>query len=100
MMDGVGGKAAWAWIFILEGLITIVAGAMSFWIIVDFPEDAKFLTVEERTFIIRRLQSDDQLSAGGEKLQWKRIKKSLTEVKTYVASTCCDFCDQIRDPQH
>ena len=46
-MDGVGGKPAWAWIFILEGLLTVVAGAMSFWIIQDFPDTAKFLTEEE-----------------------------------------------------
>ena len=37
-MDGVGGKPAWAWIFILEGLITVLAGAASFWIIQDFPD--------------------------------------------------------------
>ncbi|KAI6041323.1 MFS general substrate transporter [Pisolithus marmoratus] len=84
-MNGVGGKPAWAWIFILEGLVTVIAGAISFWIIVDFPDDAKFLTEEERTVVIRRLQGDDQFSAAGEKLKWKYIKASLTEWKTYVA---------------
>jgi hypothetical protein len=85
-MEGVGGKPAWAWIFILEGLATVVAGAMSFWIIVDFPDDAKFLTVAERTVVIRRLQGDNQFSAGGERLKWKYIKASLTDWKTYVSS--------------
>lgn len=84
-MNGVGGKPAWAWIFILEGLVTVVAGAVSFWIIVDFPDNAKFLTEEERTVVIRRLQGDNQFSAAGEKLKWKYIKKSLTEWKTYIA---------------
>ncbi|KAI6041325.1 major facilitator superfamily domain-containing protein [Pisolithus marmoratus] len=88
-MNGVGGKPAWAWIFILEGLVTIIAGAVSFWIIVDFPDDAKFLTEEERTAVIRRLQGDDQFSAAGEKLKWKYIKASLTEWKTYVAMFVC-----------
>ena len=27
-MNGVGGKAGWAWIFILEGLITFVIGTL------------------------------------------------------------------------
>ncbi|KAF8845028.1 MFS general substrate transporter [Paxillus ammoniavirescens] len=84
-MEGVGGKPAWAWIFILEGLATVIAGAMSFWIIVDFPDDAKFLTVAERTVVIRRLQGDNQFSAGGERLKWKYIKASLTDWKTYVS---------------
>ena len=85
-MDGIGGKPAWAWIFILEGLITVVAGVMSPWIIVDFPENASFLTEAERTVVIRRLQCDDQFSAAGERLKFKHIKKSFTEWKTYAGS--------------
>ncbi|KAF9240614.1 major facilitator superfamily domain-containing protein [Melanogaster broomeanus] len=84
-LDGVGGKPAWAWIFIIEGLATVVAGAMSFWIIVDFPHDAKFLTEVERTVVIRRLQGDNQFSAAGESLKWKYIKASWTDWKTYLS---------------
>ena len=85
-MDGVGGKPAWAWIFILEGLLTFVAGAVSPWMISDLPEDATFLTEKERTVVIRRLQGDDQFSAVGERLRAKHVKKSLTELKTYLGS--------------
>ncbi|KAJ7759161.1 MFS general substrate transporter [Mycena metata] len=83
-MEGIGGKHAWAWIFILEGLVTVLAGAASFWIIQDFPDTATFLTEAERTFVIRRLQSDDQFSAAGEKLKMKYIWKSLLDWKTWV----------------
>ncbi|KAF7308925.1 High-affinity nicotinic acid transporter [Mycena kentingensis (nom. inval.)] len=83
-MDGIGGKPAWAWIFILEGLATVLAGAASFWIIQDFPDTAKFLTEAERAVVVRRLQSDDQFSAAGEELRWKYIWKSLTDWKTWV----------------
>lgn len=83
-MDGVGGKSGWAWIFILEGLATVVAGFFSYWIIQDFPDNAKFLTEAERTIIIRRLQDDDQHSAAGEKLKTKYIRQSLTDWKTYT----------------
>ena len=85
-MDGVGGKPAWAWIFILEGLLTVVAGAMSFWIIQDFPDTAKFLTEAERTVVIRRLQQDDQFSAAGEKLKWRYLVQSLRDWKTWLGS--------------
>ncbi|KAJ7504258.1 MFS general substrate transporter, partial [Mycena galericulata] len=83
-MEGIGGKPAWAWIFILEGLVTIVAGVISFFVIQDFPDTAKFLTEAERTLVIRRLQSDDQFSAAGENLKWKYIWKSLLDWKTWV----------------
>ena len=84
-MDGVGGKHGWSWIFILEGLSTVVAGILSFWIIQDFPDNAKFLTEVERTIVIRRLQSDNQHSAAGEKLKMKYIRQSLSDWKTYTA---------------
>ena len=76
-----------AWIFILEGLSTVLAGAASFFIIQDFPDTARFLTEAERVFVIRRLQADDQFSAAGEKLQWKYIFQSLLDWKTWIGST-------------
>jgi hypothetical protein len=85
-MDGVGGKPGWAWIFILEGLATVIAGFLSFWIIQDFPDGAKFLTDAERTVVIRRLQNDNQHSAAGEKLKMKNIWQSLSDWKTYLTS--------------
>ncbi len=47
-MDGVGGKPGWAWIFILEGIFTVLCAIASFWILADFPDSAKFLTETER----------------------------------------------------
>ena len=90
-MDGIGGKPAWAWIFILEGLLTVIAGAASFWIIQDFPDTATFLTEEERTFVVRRLQADSQHSAAGEDLRWHYIWRSLLDWKTWVGSKCLSF---------
>lgn len=85
-MDGVGGKPGWEWIFILEGLVTVVAGLLSFWIIQDFPDTAKFLTDAERTVVVRRLQSDSQYSAAGENFKMKHIWQSLSDWKTYLTS--------------
>lgn len=103
-MDDIGGKPAWAWIFILEGLFTVLVGIASFWVIQDFPETAKFLTEEESwhvvgfsflpranfdegAFVIDRLQSDQQFSAGGERFDMKYVRRSLTDVKTWLASS-------------
>jgi MFS family permease len=36
-MDGVGGKAGWSWIFILEGILTLCIGSFSYWAINDYP---------------------------------------------------------------
>ena len=37
-MKGVGGLPGWSWIFILEGLITIVVAIAAKWVIHDNPE--------------------------------------------------------------
>ena len=78
-----------SWIFILEGLATVLAGAASFFIIQDFPDTARFLSEEERTFVIQRLQTDNQFSAGGENLRWKNVQKSFTDYKTWLSAMNC-----------
>jgi sugar phosphate permease len=35
--NGVGGKAAWAWIFILEGIMSILVSIIAYWCIHDYP---------------------------------------------------------------
>lgn len=37
-MNGVGGKPGWAWIFILEGLVTVLVACIAYWVINDYPE--------------------------------------------------------------
>lgn len=58
-MNGVRGMAGWRWIFILEGLATIIIAIVSSLILPSDLSSAKFLTPEERDFAVRRFQSDD-----------------------------------------
>ena len=37
-MAGLAGLNGWRWIFIMEGIITIVVGFVSYWLLVDFPD--------------------------------------------------------------
>lgn len=58
-MDGIRGHHNWQWIFILEGIATILVGFVAFFCVADFPEDAKWLTMEERKFVIARAQGTE-----------------------------------------
>ncbi|PPQ79807.1 hypothetical protein CVT24_003587 [Panaeolus cyanescens] len=42
-LHGVGGRPGWAWIFIVEGILTILIGIFGFYIIPETPEDSRFL---------------------------------------------------------
>ncbi|KAF2093624.1 MFS general substrate transporter [Rhizodiscina lignyota] len=55
-MDGVSGLGGWRWIFILEGIATVVIGCIALFTLPGGPLNAKFLNKVERQFIISRLQ--------------------------------------------
>jgi len=54
----VGHMSGWRWIFILEGLITVLLSIAGYWLIVDFPEKNKFLTPEETSILRARIERD------------------------------------------
>lgn len=85
-MDGIGGKKGWSWIFILEGLATVLIGVASFWCVYDFPDQAKFLSPEDRARVIRRLAQDQQSSAEHEEFQMSYFWSSVKDWKTWLGA--------------
>lgn len=87
-MDGVGGYAGWRWIFILEGLATVVVAVIAFFVIYDFPETATFLTEDERAWVIHRLKyqgSDDHTHVEEvEQFKWKYVWDAFTDWQIYL----------------
>ncbi|ETI19408.1 hypothetical protein G647_09241 [Cladophialophora carrionii CBS 160.54] len=82
-MRGVGGYNGWRWIFILEGLLTIVVSAGSYFFIHNYPDTAKFLNEDEREYIQNRLRLDSDATQH-EKLDWANVKKAFTDVKCWL----------------
>lgn len=37
-MAGVGGRPGWSWIFIIEGLLTLLVACVAYWVINDYPK--------------------------------------------------------------
>jgi len=89
-MDGVGGYAGWRWIFILEGILTVMVACIAFFTIYDFPESAKFLTQEERAWVVYRLKyqgstKSGQLVAEEDQFDWKYVKDAFTDWQIYLS---------------
>jgi MFS transporter, ACS family, tartrate transporter len=57
-MDGVAGLAGWKWLFILEGLPTVLLGIAMLWVLADSPEEAAWLTPEERRIVRERITAE------------------------------------------
>lgn len=57
-MDGVGGLGGWQWIFILEGLVTVVGGIVAIFCIYNGPDSVSWLTDEEKRYLKVKLAYD------------------------------------------
>ncbi|KAM0699385.1 hypothetical protein Q7P36_001432 [Cladosporium allicinum] len=57
-ISGSHGLSGWQYLFLFEGLVTVVFGVAVIFLLPDFPDTAKFLTDRERIFIKARLPSN------------------------------------------
>jgi len=83
-MAGIGGKPGWAWIFILEGILTVLSGVASFWLVENFPDKARFLNDADRYRVLRRLKEDKQAAAGHEGFKPRFVFAAIRDWKTYL----------------
>ncbi len=81
-MDGVGGRAGWAWIFILEGIATTLVGIACWWMVFDWPDTARFLTPDERIRVQRRLILDRQ-GYSAQDNDKRHMYEAIKDWKTY-----------------
>ena len=84
LMDGKSGKAGWQWIFILEGILTVVIAGVSFFVVPDFPENASWLSTEEKAFMQKRLQTGD--FQDNNKTLVEGAREIFSDYKSYLAA--------------
>lgn len=62
IMDNVTwfGMAGWRWAFILEGVPAIIFGVITFFVLVDRPQDAKFLDNNEKQWLLGELNRETE----------------------------------------
>jgi len=85
-MSGTAGMMGWSWIFILEGTVTVIVGIVALFVFVDFPDTAKFLTPDERAFIVHKKKYD--LSSVGEEEQFalRHVWDALKDWQVWMLS--------------
>lgn len=92
-MNGVGGLSAWSWIFILEGLASILVSFSAYWAIYDYPNTASFLRPNEREEVVRRLKADSGHLGTGD-FNLKYVWQAIRDWKIYIHMLICmaGFC--------
>ncbi|MCY7567589.1 MFS transporter [Bacillus safensis] len=51
----------WRWMFILEGAPAVILGFVTYFYLTDRPEQAKWLTAEEKNWLMSELRKDEEL---------------------------------------
>lgn len=86
-MDGYRGLRAWKWLFIIEGVVTIVVAFGAFFVLPNFPRTTMWLSEEERQLAVWRLEEDigqDDWTDSKDQTFWHGAKLAFMDIKTYV----------------
>jgi hypothetical protein len=99
LLGGRGNLAGWRWIFVsvsltvkgplaqhlqvIEGLITLVSGIITWLFIPDFPDQNKFLTAEQTALVLRRIDQD-RGDAVPDDFTRKKVRKHILDWKIWA----------------
>ncbi|APT51308.1 hypothetical protein BSA171_01945 [Bacillus safensis] len=72
----------WRWMFIIEGAPAVILGFVTYFYLTDRPEQAKWLTAEEKNWLISELRKDEELREKKGK-QTTSHKTALTDPKLW-----------------
>ncbi|MGZ4159949.1 MAG: MFS transporter [Neobacillus sp.] len=76
----IAGMAGWRWIFVAEGIPAVIIGITALFYLTDRPEQAKWLTKEEKEWLISELKKDN---LGKEKNQHSGLKDVLANPRVW-----------------
>jgi MFS family permease len=82
-MRGVGGLNGWRWIFLLEGILTVLISLVAYFFIANYPATAKFLTEKERASVHARLASNNDATRN-EAFTWQNVRLALRDPKVWL----------------
>jgi MFS family permease len=82
-MKGVGGLDGWRWIFILEGILTVLIGVAAYFFISNYPETSNFLSEDEKSVLAKRLDGDNDATPH-EGFTWANVSRALKDPKVWM----------------
>ena len=84
-ISGMYGLRGWQWLFLLEGIPSVIVGLLVYFTLDDNPSEATWLTSEEKNLLNQRLAEDEEM---------KRARGSSHHTFKYVFSsvTVWSFC--------
>lgn len=81
-MNQTRGLSAWRWLFILEGIPSVLSAVLVFFFLPDFPETARWLSQQEKNLAVARLEVEGSKS-DHKTMTWDDAKATLTDWRLY-----------------
>ncbi|PVH99500.1 MFS general substrate transporter [Periconia macrospinosa] len=85
-LDGKSGLKGWQWMFVVQGAITAFLGIVTYWWMVDFPENSHqsfmFLTKEEAQIAAMRIDRDRK-DVKADPFSWAKVLVHAKDPKVY-----------------
>ncbi|MDR0211203.1 MAG: MFS transporter [Pseudomonas putida] len=89
-MDGVAGQHGWQWLFVIEGIPSVLAGIVAFFYMTDRPEQAKWLTAAEKQ-VLGNVLEKDRRELGERGHDWRELFRN-PKVWLLIAIFFCLLC--------
>ncbi|RKP37645.1 major facilitator superfamily domain-containing protein [Dimargaris cristalligena] len=83
-MDGRAGLDAWRWLFLIEGMPTIVMGLVVYFFLADGPLFAPWLNDTERTHAIQRLERNKFTETNIHAIDWQEVRDGFKDYRIYL----------------
>ncbi|KAL3291785.1 allantoate permease [Colletotrichum asianum] len=85
-LEGTRGIPGWRWLLIIEGVLTVACGFELYFILPDYPQNARYFSSEERRLARIRILFDRQLSVHAttrRMTSWEAFKAVVCDGKTW-----------------
>ncbi|KAK8089011.1 MFS general substrate transporter [Apiospora hydei] len=94
-LEGTGGYAGWRWVFIIEGLMTVVISVPVIIFCPNFPHQAQswFLKPAEREHVLAQLEASRGVETKGSASDQVSIWKVLIDWRIHLFTLCFFCCD-------
>ncbi|KAH7103113.1 MFS general substrate transporter [Auriculariales sp. MPI-PUGE-AT-0066] len=84
-LAGSHGIAGWRWLFIIEGVMTVVLAFVAMFLLPDWPHTTRWLSDDEKRLARARIAADAIGSADGDHMgHWASLKAAIFEWRTYM----------------